>query len=84
MHKLLAEGSTNPAHPPAPAPAAPTTHARPCRDAIKRNGYLKRHQQKKQVQAAKEAKEAELLRTWPHGLPVSGCTCCVGFRSCCC
>lgn len=41
-----------------------------CSEAAKKRGYLARHKQLRKAQAIKEAREAELLHAWPHGLPV--------------
>ncbi|KAI3434398.1 hypothetical protein D9Q98_002476 [Chlorella vulgaris] len=43
--------------------------ATPDSDAIRRHGYLQLHKQRRVTQAAREAREAELAATWPHGLP---------------
>ncbi len=43
----------------------------PCRDAIKRYGYLQQHKQRRAVTLEREAAETALAHAWPHGLPVS-------------
>ncbi|PSC71228.1 hypothetical protein C2E20_5281 [Micractinium conductrix] len=45
--------------------------ASPDIDAIKRAGYLVKHKQRMAAEAAKEEREAALLRAWPHGLPAA-------------
>lgn len=66
-------GSSGPVLPHATAVAA--AHGlraclHPCRDSIKRYSYLQLHKQRRTAAAAREAREAELISTWPHGLPV--------------
>ena len=47
-----------------------------CREAAKRRGYLVHHHQRKAAEAIKEAREAKLIQSWPHGLPVRSVICC--------
>ena len=42
-----------------------------CRDAARREGYLRAHTARRAAEARRRSQEEALAREWPHGLPAA-------------